>query len=136
MDPAIAPTNDPSRPQVVTRAVQLFAASFILGAVRTVFNLSHKLSGAAFLLSLVFLLIFLGVCFFFVAMIAARRNWARIIFLVLLVIGLPFAIPTYIVELRTNLLYGSISIVVAILQVIGIVLLFTKDSNQWFKTRQ
>jgi hypothetical protein len=136
MDPAIEPTINASRPLAVTRAVQVLAASFILGAIRTVFDLAHKLSGAAFVLSIIFLLIFLAVCFFFVSMIAARRNWARIVFLVLLIIGLPLATPTYIVELKTSVLRGSVSIAVAILQLIGMVLLFTKNSNQWFRTRK
>jgi hypothetical protein len=136
MVPAIEPTANAYRPPVVTRAVQLFSASFILGAIRSVFDLWHKLSGAAFVLSLVFLLMFFGICFFFVAMIAAGKNWARIVFLILLIIGLPFAIPTYLTELRTSIPYGSISVVVAILQVIGIVLVFTRNSNEWFKTRK
>ncbi len=135
MDPATEPTIKPGRPLAVTRAVQLFSASFILGAIRTMFDLAHKLSGAAFALSLFFVLIFFGICFFFVAMIATGRNWARIVFLILLIIGLPFAIPTYLTQLRMNLLHGSVSIVVAILQIIGMVLLFTKNSNQWFKSR-
>jgi hypothetical protein len=136
MDPTIEPTAHASRPPVVTSAVQFLSASFIIGAIRTVYDLSHKLSGAAFVLSIVFLIIFLAVCFFFVSMIAARRNWARIVFLVLLIIGVPLAIPTYIAELKASLPHGSISVLVAILQIIGIVLLFTKASNQWFKTRQ
>jgi membrane-bound ClpP family serine protease len=134
MDPTIEQTINASRPAVVTRAVQLFSASFVIGAIRTVYDLAHKLSGASFVLSLVFLLIFLGICFFFVGMIAAGRNWARIVFLVLLIIGLPLALPTYIGELKASLPYGSVSILVAILQVIGIVLLFTKNSNLWFRT--
>ncbi len=135
MDPATEPPNKPGRPLVVTRAVQLLSASFILGAIRTVFDLAHKLSGASFALSLFFAALFFGICFFFVAMITAGRNWARIVFLILLIIGLPFAMPTYLTELRMNLLHGSVSIVVAILQIIGMVLMFTKNSNQWFKSR-
>jgi hypothetical protein len=71
-----------------------------------------------------------------VSKLAAGRNWARIVFLVLFVIGLPLALPGYIGELKTNPLHGSLSIVVAILQLIGIYLLFTKNSNLWFRTRK
>ena|SRR6185295_14840778 len=136
MDPATESTIKPGRPLAVSRAVQLISASFIIGAIRTVYDLAHKSSGARFILSLFFALIFFGICFFFVAMIAAGRNWARFVFLILLIIGLPFAILTYMAELRVSLLYGSVSVAVAILQIIGIVLLFTKDSSQWFKSRK
>lgn len=135
MDPATESTISPGRPLAVSRAVQLISASFILGAVRTVYDLAHKSSGVRFALSLFFMVIFFGICFFFVAMVASRKNWARFVFLILLIIGLPFAIPIYLAELRVNLLYGLVSIAVAILQIVGIVLLFTKTSNQWFKSR-
>lgn len=139
MDPKIEPTRDTdraSRPIEVTRAVWFISASFAIGGIRTVFDLAQKISGAPFLLALLGLVIFLGICFFFVSKIAAGRNWARIIFLVLLLIGLPFAIPGYIVELKTSPLHGSVSILLAILQVTGAYLLFTKNSNLWFRTRK
>ncbi len=133
MDPVIEPTPNISRPVAVTRAVQLLSASFVIGAIRAVYNLVHKFSGTTLVLSIVFLIIFFGICFFFVSKIAAGRNWARIVFLVLLIIGLPLATPTYIAELRTNLPYGLVSIVVAIIQVLALVLLFAKTSNPWFR---
>ena len=101
MDPVIEPTNTAVRPEIVTRAVQLLSASFIIGAIRTLYD-----------------------------------HWARILFLVLMIIGVPIAVPLYLAELRTSIPYGSISIVVAILQVIALVLLFTKNSNPWFRKRK
>lgn len=136
MDPTLEPTTSVSRPIEVTRAVQLIYASFAIGAIRAVFDLAQKISGVPLLLALLGLVIFFAICFFFVSKIAAGRNWARIVLLLLLVIGLPFAIPGYIVELRTNPLHGSISIVMAILQLIGTYLLFTKNSNLWFRSRK
>jgi hypothetical protein len=135
MDPATESTIKPGRPLAVTRAVQLFSASFIIGAIRSVFDLAHKLSGVAFVLSLFFALLFFGILFFFVAMIAAGKNWARIVALIMIILGLILGIPMYLAELRVNLLHGSISIAVAILQLIALALLFTKTANQWFKSR-
>ena len=136
MEPTIEPTADVERPGAVTRAVQLISASFAIGGIRAVFDLAQKVSGATFLLAILLLIVFLGICFFFLSKIATGKNWARITFLVLLVIGLPLAIPGYIGELRTNLVHGSLSIIVAILQLIGICLLFTRNSNRWFKKRK
>jgi hypothetical protein len=139
MDPTIEParaTDRAARPIEVTRAVQLFSASFVIGGIRTVFDLAQKLTGVYFLLALLVMVVFLGIAFFLVSKIAAGRNWARIVFLVLFLIGLPLAIPGYLVELKTNLLHGSISILMALLQLIAMYLLFTKNSNLWFKTRK
>lgn len=136
MDPAIEPTTNVSRPLEATSAVWFIAASFAIGGIRTVFDLAHKMSGGLLLLGFLALVVFLGICFFFVSQIAAGRNWARIVFLVLLIIGLPFAIPGYLVELRTSLPRGAISILMAILQLLGTWLLFTKKSNLWFRLRK
>lgn len=133
MNPAIEPLATSARPMTVTRAVQLFYASFAIGSIKTVFDLAHKMSGVILILAIVFAFIFLGICCFFVNRIGAGRNWARIVFLVLLIIGLPLSVPQYLAELRTSPIHGGVSVLVAILQVIGIVLLFTKSSNQWFR---
>jgi hypothetical protein len=136
MEPIIESTANVGRPKEVTRAVQFISASFIIGGIRAVFDLAQKVSGASLFVAILVLVVFLGICFFFVGKIAAGSNWARIVFLVLLIIGVPLALPGYLQDLRTNLLHGSVSIIVAILQLIGICLLFTKKSNLWFKTRK
>lgn len=136
MEPLAESTTQVERPNEVTRAVQLIAASFAIGGVRAVFDLIQKVSGASFFLAILILLVLLGILFFFLSKIAAGRNWARILFLVLLVVGLPFAIPAYLQEVKTNLLHGSISFIIAILQLLGTGLLFAKNSNLWFKTHK
>jgi hypothetical protein len=136
MDQAIEPTAPTRRPREATRAVQLISASFILGAIRAAFELTQKVAGVYILPAMLLLLVFFGICFFFVSKIAAGRNWARIIFLILVLLGLPFAIIGYIQELRLSLLGGSFSIIVALLQVIGTCLLFTGNSNVWFRKRK
>lgn len=136
MEPTIESTANVERPREVTRAVQCISASFAIGGIRSVFDLTQKVSGASFFLAILILLALLGILFFFLSKIAAGRNWARILFLVLLVIGLPFAMPGYMVELSRNLPHGYFSILIAILQLIGAYLLFTKSSDPWFRTRK
>ena len=133
MEPTIEPTTNSERPKVVSTAVLLLAASLLIGGIRAVFDLTHKVSGASFFVALLILIVFLGVFFFLVSKIAAGRNWSRITLLVLLVLQLPFAIMGNLAEVRANLLQGSLSISIAILQLLGVVLLFTKNSNLWFK---
>lgn len=127
------PTESVARPRAVSNAVLLFYTAFAIGAIRAVFDLIRRTSGVSFFVVLLALGIFLLVCVLFVRQIAAGKNWARIVFLVLLLIGLPFAIPTYLTELKTSLVHGIVSIIVALLQVAGTVLLFSGESNRWFR---
>ena len=136
MDPKIEPTPNVARPIEVTRAVQLISASFAIGGIRSVFDLAQKISGVYFLLALLALGVFLGICFFFVSKISAGRNWARFTLLVLLLLQLPFAILNCMAELRKSIPSGSLSILVVILQLIGAYLLLTKSSNLWFRARK
>jgi hypothetical protein len=136
MDPTTEGTANVERPQSVTRAVQLFAASLAIGGIRAVFDLTHSVSGVYFFIALLMLVLFLGIFFFFVSRVAAGRNWARVLLLILLLIGLPFAIPGYVFELKASLLRGSLSLLVGLLQTVGMCLLFTKNSNGWFRRRK
>jgi 4-amino-4-deoxy-L-arabinose transferase-like glycosyltransferase len=136
MDPTTEVTANLERPQAVTRAVQLFSASLAIGGIRAVFDLTQRVAGVYFFIALLILVLFLGIFFFFISRVAAGRNWARILLLILLLIGLPFAMPGYVFELKASLLRGSLSVLVAILQIVGMCLLFTKDSNGWFRRRK
>ena len=133
MEPTNESTASTARPPQVAAAVLLLVSSLVVGGIRAVFDLTGKVSGAAFVVALLILVGFLGVFFFFVNKSAAGRNWARITLLVLLVLQLPFAVLSSIAEVRTNPMHGAVSIVIAVLQLLGVVLLFTKNSNLWFR---
>jgi hypothetical protein len=136
MEPTIEPTANTERPKEVTWAALLLSASLIIGGIRAISDLTHKVSGASFFVAVLILLVFLGVFFFFVSKIAAGRNWARLTLLVLLILQLPFAVLGSIAEVRTNVAHGSLSIVIATLQFLGVGLLFTKNSNPWFRKQK
>lgn len=124
------------RPREVTRAVQFLFSSLAIGLLNAMFHLAQRTSGAPLVFALLIVIAFFGLLFFLVMKISAGRNWARIILLVLVLFGIPFAIPAYLEEVRRNVLSGTLSIIVSILQLIGTYLLFTKQSNLWFRTRK
>jgi hypothetical protein len=132
MDP-IETTADTKQPKEVSGAVLLLSASLVIGGIRAVFDLTHKVFGASFFVALFILIVFLAVFFFFVSKIGAGRNWARITLLVLLLVQLPFAVLGSIAEVRANLIHGALSIMILVLQVLGVGLLFTRNSNLWFR---
>ena len=124
------------RPPRVTTAVQVLIASLVLGVLTAAFNVVRVASGKTMLVALVIVLAFFGLGFLLVWRIAAGKNWARIFLLVLVIIGTPLAIPGYRASLRLNVLAGSVSILINILQLIGAYLLFTGSSNSWFRKRK
>jgi len=124
------------RPREVTRAVRFLVSSLAIGLLNAMFHLVQRTSGAPMVFALLIVIAFFGLLFFLVMKISAGRNWARIILLVLVLFGIPFAIPAYLEEVRRNVLSGSLSIIISILQLIGTYLLFTKQSNLWFRARK
>src|SRR6266550_8806221 len=121
------------RPREVQRAVQFLTSSLAIGLLASILRLAQRVSGAPMILSLLIVIAFFGLLFFLVMKISAGRNWARIVCLVLVLLGLPFAISAYVQEVRIHLVSGTLSIIILTLQLIGTFLLFTKQSNLWFR---
>lgn len=124
------------RPTPVTRAVQLLFISLVIGQIRALVNLAHRTSGSALILAGLIVVAFFLLGFVLVWRISARRNWARIVLLVLVVINLPFAVLGNVAELKQNVRSGVVSIFIEVILWIGTGLLFTKNSNAWFGRRK
>lgn len=133
MDPSIESTPNVARPMEVTRAVQLLLCSLVIGLATSVIRVTQLVSGTSLVITLLVVIAFFGLYLLFIMKISAGRNWARIVFLLLVLFGLPFAAPTYLAELRKSVPSGSLSILVAILQLVGTGLLFSRSSNLWFR---
>ncbi len=88
MEPPIETTAILARPAVVTRAVQLILLSLLIGMGRAIFDLVHQASGLTFIFALIILLLVAAVLSFLAAKIYRGRNWARIVLLILIIIGL------------------------------------------------
>ena len=121
------------KPPVVTRAAQLLYASIAIGFVSSIVGIAYEISGSSIVFALAPLILFFGLFAFLVFKISKGRNWARITFLIIFLLGVPFAIPMYTQELKRNFLSGSLSIFIALLQSVAVFLLFRKNSNLWFK---
>src|ERR1041385_5766654 len=119
------------KPLVVTRGVQLLILALLIGLIRAFVSAARAASGKTLFVALVIVTIFFAVMFFLVWQISSRRNWARFVLLVLIVIGLPFVVPAYILELRRSLPGGLLSIFLATLQIVGVILLFLPKANLW-----
>ena len=74
----------------------------------------------------------LSACFIY--LIGIGKNWARITYLVLFIIGMSATISILLPILSTNLIYGILNVAGIILGIIALILLFQKSSNTWFKS--
>ncbi len=136
MEPERQEFANGGRPRAVSRAVQFLTSSLAIGLITSLFHLAQRISGVPMMSASLIVIAFFGLGFFLINRISGGRNWARILLLALVVFGTPFAIAAYVQEVRKNVLFGTLSIIITILQLIGTYLLFTRNSNLWFRKRK
>lgn len=81
-------------------------------------------------------LLTIGLIGFFAYMISVGKNWARITFLVLFIIGLlglPFMISN---DFKMSAIIGAISVVQALMQLFALIILFRGQANNWYKEQK
>lgn len=124
----------PTRPKQVDRAIKLLYLVFVIGIVKLIFidfEIVDKSLGPinVFLAIEVFVLLLI---FFFIYNIGRGHNWARITILILFIISL-FHIPNILKDLQTDLIVGVLGSLQIPLNLIVLILLFKKESSDWFK---
>ncbi len=127
---------DPSqinRPKEVTIAVILLCLLMATGFIQLILNASMllKIAPPAFIAFTVSA--FLGIGILLTYMIWNGRNWVRITFLVLFIIGTPFSILQTLQILIVAPISGLLNIGGIVIQIIALILLFQKPSSDWFK---
>jgi len=121
------------KPQSVKTAVNLLWASLAVGLVKMLMDLSN-LSAIAPPAFTNFVLIFVfAFNAFLIFKISAGRNWARITFLVLFVIGMLPALPLMLGEFSRAPVVGALSVAQVGLQVYALFLLFTQPGSAWYR---
>jgi hypothetical protein len=133
MDPTIEQSAKVERPGTVTKAVQFLTSAVVIGLLSAIYALVQRVAGLPMLIALTIVIAFFGLLFFLVMKISTGRNWARILWLILVICNVPFAVLAYPQAVRANVISGTLSIIIVILQVIGTGLLFSRNSNPWFR---
>ena len=140
--PPAAPVADPveteaakgERPKEVTWALRLLWASFVLGGI--------ELLQQRFLrVSLVLVLLTSGIPYVIVGWILYKigrgRHWARVIYLLLWLFGIAYAVlfwrPYAAAFDGKHSMSAVITVAKAALDAAGIVLLFVPAANRWFR---
>ena len=121
------------KPQVIVTAINLLWASLAVGLVKMLMDFSNltAVAPAAFTnFVLIFTFALIG---FLIFKISAGRNWARITFLVMFIIGVLPTLPIVLGEFSRSAVVGALSVAQIGLQVYALFLLFTQPGSSWFR---
>lgn len=121
------------KPKQIALAVTLLWLSLVLGAVASLLDLRYVQSTAPGLAKWIIPLTVLGMLALLAVLISSGHNWARIVFLVIFLMGaLPylFTLPNIF---SRSLVAGSASAAQVILQAVAICLVFSRPASGWFR---
>ncbi len=121
------------KPVVVRRAIGLLWASLAIGALKTPLNWAYLTSRASGAFNAFVIIFTFAVTAFFIWKIDQGKNWARIVFLVLFLLGVvPFV---FIVrsEFARSPASGLLSTLQFGLQAVAFFLIFTSPGKEWFQ---
>ena len=122
-----------SRPEKIGTAVKLLYITLGIGVLRSIMEASMHAQMASPALVMFITFFVLGIMWLFIYMIGKGRNWARIAFLALFIIGIPFSVLPLLQSLAANPISGLLGIGQTVIQIIALVFLLQKPSSDWFK---
>jgi hypothetical protein len=125
-------------PSNVARFELLMYSSLGIGVIVSALQWSQDLALAGPLASAGFLLFVQAFVITFMVLfiwLVARRhkNWARWLFLIIGILGIPFYFRVLGQTLRFSPVAGTLMLVQMLLQVIAVFLIFTGNARDWFK---
>lgn len=122
------------KPQSVSTAVVLLWASLAVGLVKVVIDYSYLMSQTPSVATVIFFLVLtFALLGFLVFRISAGKNWARIAFLVMFLIGVLPTVHHTAAEFSRSFFVGALSAAQLGLQGYALFLLFTQSGNPWFR---
>src|ERR1035437_1903193 len=136
LDPA--DTSSLVRPEAVGLAIKLLYISLGIAALMTFVTIpsaqQQRPVPEGTLPYVVFaLILFYGLWWVLIDKVSKGQNWARILYLVLIVVDFPFVFELLRQTDDINRLNGLISVGTLGLQVIALIFLFQQKSTEWFK---
>jgi len=121
------------KPKSVGIAVILLWASLAIGLIRALMAFFGASTAAPAGYANLVLVVAFALIAFLIFMISAGKNWARIAFLVLFLVGLLPMLPLILDEFSRSPLVGTLSTAQIVMQVYALFLLFTQPGASWFR---
>jgi len=130
-------TDDDVRPKNVNIAVILLWVSAALGVLSNVIRLFNGAfpPNVPRIVPILTIVLSLAFAFWFNIKIATRRNWARIIWIVLFAVGMVIVVVNPKVLTKLGTIETILYTVQYLMGIATAVLLLTPSSNRWFKKR-
>ena len=121
------------KPKSIIAATNILYTTLFLGVIGWAISQFTAIQTAgARVEGIIVLILTLLVVFFLIKQIAAGKKWARVVLLVLFLLGLAGDLWVGPVMFRINLVVAVINLIQTVLQIIALVYLFSKESTTWF----
>ena len=122
-----------NRPDKVTWAVNLLYASLAISILRGIYTVLNPTKLGSIFVGVT--LVSFGSYFMWLIIykINKGKNWARLTYLLIFLLKLPFFRPTFLSSFTTKPALTVIAFVQVVMQIIAIVLLFRTQSTEWYK---
>lgn len=134
---SMAPLNTAAtKPAIIQPAISLLWASLAIAAVKVALDWTNFVGRGSAAMTVCIMIFTFAVIGFFVVKIGQGKNWARVVFLVLFVLGIVVAILTWRSEFAHSRLLGILSIVQAALQATALYFIFTSPGKEWYRKVQ
>jgi len=125
------------KPSKVTYAIIILCVYLLLGIVNSfILNLTTTLIDYSSIQVLITTAITWALIIFFIYQINLGKKWARTTFLILFIIGILIFPFSFISTIKASLVVGIVEIVQVIMQIIALILLFSKESNAWYNYKK
>ena len=121
------------RPQEVVYAVRLAIASLVLTLIAFPLKKPEVLKSHLFILGIAGLIVAMSISLVIILMILRGQNWARLLYVTLFFLGLPFSIPAFLMALAKNPMAAVIMLIQLALQMMAAVLLLQRPCREWFR---
>jgi hypothetical protein len=120
------------RPREIGVAVALLVGSVFVGVVRLPLVWANVPPGQAGVAVVTYIIV-VAIVLAFAGGIYSRRNWVRIVYLVVIGLGLLVTLPRIPLVLRASAMQGIIELIQTGMQIGAAALTLTGPSNRWFR---
>lgn len=119
------------RPREVLYAFWLTIASLPLSIIAVTLR-SDVVKSQILAFTIIGFFLSLSFTLFLFVMILRGQNWARMLYLIMFIIGAPFAFPAIVTAFQKSPVHAVIRLLQLSLQLMAVVLLLQKPSRNWF----
>ena len=128
-----SPQSPNPKPVVVTIATRMLYSTLAIGVIRCSLEWSRLTQVTSPVLIFISMTFTLGIMLWLTYKMDNGRNWARITFLVLCILGVPFAVLPLLRSLSNSPISGALGLAQVALQLAALIFLFRRDARLWFR---